>query len=90
MAKFKVGDIVVSERNPTCVQKVVKIVPDVVAGAKVVGEESLSCVTIWRLDGGPISEKPNKLAASWAYRKANKQELVDALNRLALIIDALK
>lgn len=87
VAKFKVGDIVVSDRNPTCVQRVVKVEPRVISGKVCPGyDPMLSCVTIWRLDGASISSRPNKPSAAWAYRHVTSQELQAALQRLADLI----
>jgi hypothetical protein len=90
MTNLKIGDIVVSDRNPTCVQRVVKIEPMKISGKVVAGYDLVvSCVTIWRLDAEPISTRPNKPAAAWAYRKATKKELVEALTRLQDLVNSM-
>lgn len=86
--KFEIGDIVVSACNPTCVQRVVKIAPLIIGGVERKNDPMLSCVTIWRFDGSPISTKPNKPAAAWAYRKAMKKELRAAITRLEALIES--
>jgi hypothetical protein len=82
---FKIGELVVSDQNPTCVQQVVKVEDK--------GNPSLdpmvTCITVWRLDGKPLSGKPLKAAAAWSYKKANKAMLTAAVDRLMAIIQEM-
>jgi hypothetical protein len=90
MTALKVGDFVVSDRNPTCVQRVVKVEPMVISGKECPGYDPMvTCVTVWRLDGKPLSGKALKAAAAWSYKKANKALLTVAVDRLMTIIQEM-
>ncbi len=77
--KFKVGDIVVADTKPNCVQQVSSVTWNTdFAG----GTWMLKLVTIWRLDNGKLSKKKSAPTAEWAFKKADHAELWDAIVNL--------
>ncbi len=79
MSQFKVGDIVVADTKPNCIQQVTDIVWDPNFSG---GNWMLKLVTIWRLDNGKLSMKKSAPVADWAFKKADYDELWDAIVKL--------
>jgi hypothetical protein len=83
---ISVGDIVVSRTMPNCVQRVTAVNPSPELHNN---GNFVSCKTIWRLDGKPLSKNTN-IAAEWSFRRASKQEIQDAIIRLQAIANQIK
>lgn len=73
--RFVVGDLVRSEVNPTCIQRVAKVeVQD--------DREWVTCTTLWRFDNKELSNKRLAPKREWAYVRLTKAEVVQARDRL--------
>ncbi len=80
MTSFVVGDYVVAEWKPNCIQEVVRVEDSPYGG------QNLYLIPVWRLDGGELSKKPGAPQRSFKFRHVEVTELEEAQERLNEVI----